>query len=361
MEMQVKQFNQHHQCNEVELKYNAFRILNGIFNGRSGHPGGYLNGFNLSHSDGTLRNLCSGSNVTKMHSDEYTRIVTNRYNRVHALMQSGKDSVYSWWNSSDARDSSKIGLAYMRSHFNDVTTSPPSTSTLTDQGAHPAVEVTFVHPIDMISNSTSSGLYYFSDGFASQDRYCVRMSGTLSECYSSDVTSPTTGATAAIPNGRSTSMFCPVNTHGADPGRIHVAELLYQCVHSRHNTSVKVYLDRKESFGYSIPTRASTLYDSDSGTTMTDAPTHTPVVSGSSPSSGPLTGGTTITYTGTGLTGIKYCLFIMSTGNSHGRYSPVGSKYRFAVDATSVTDNRYAPGSYPLFSLLIIIVISSQY
>jgi hypothetical protein len=163
------------------------------------------------------------------------------------------------------------------------------------------------------------------------------MAGTLSECYNSDVT-----AVSKVKSGRSTSLFCPVNTYGADPGQEHVAELLYQCVYSRHNASVRVYLDKTEQFGYSIPTQAVPLYDSDSihGNSM-EPVNYNPVVSGSSPNSGPIEGGTIITYTGLNLHSIRYCLFVLASGSDN-RYTPGGnSKYKYAVNATAVGDNSF--------------------
>jgi hypothetical protein len=313
----------------MELKYNAFRILN------SASASSILSTMNLTHNDGTVRNLCSGSNVTNIHTQEYNRIVTERYSAVHKLSAQGKDFVYSWWNTSLNNEHSAIAQAYTRAHFNDVNiTHSPSSGDKSDSGG---ADIAFVYPVDMITNSSSSGLYYFSDSFSTVDRWCVRMAGTLSECYNSDVT-----AVSKVKSGRSTSLFCPVNTYGADPGQEHVAELLYQCVYSRHNASVRVYLDKTEQFGYSIPTQAIPLYDSDSihGNSM-EPLNYNPVVSGSSPNSGPIGGGTVITYTGLNLHSIRYCLFVLASGSDN-RYIPGGnSKYKYAVNATAVGDNSF--------------------
>ena len=55
MDLQERHFNTHKECNEMELKYNAFRILN------SASASSLLSTLNLTHNDGTVRNLCSGS------------------------------------------------------------------------------------------------------------------------------------------------------------------------------------------------------------------------------------------------------------------------------------------------------------
>ena len=38
--------------------------------------------------------------MTNIHTQEYNRIVTERYSAVHKLNAQGKDFVYSWWNTS---------------------------------------------------------------------------------------------------------------------------------------------------------------------------------------------------------------------------------------------------------------------